>query len=229
MRDIANPAGANVFRTRLSYINSKRRRATLSYADIVRFGADETVEYFSNFEDAWGKTGNGPCRPTTPKHAQKILRANRRGSLRYYSPFVGISAKKERAFFWLHRSEIKRYDRESQMWQKWLVRIALAMQAIKTNESRNWTSGLTVYDMIADHTLDSHRIGSSKTALMERSLDVPPKIEDLPTYKKFMKPRRSFFTTNWNGTIRTDSLAKGCSVGKKRGVLLCWSVSANHV
>ena len=134
---------------------------------MIRLGADDTFAYFADFKDKWPQQSDSSWQdPDNPIGHSTFLDRH----------------DIERGFFWLRRSRIKGYDRESRVWQKWLVRMALALKSIRANESRLVEQrSLDVYDDIARHVVEKIPEGFGSVG----NPGVPGHVADLPTYQRF--------------------------------------------
>jgi hypothetical protein len=162
-RDIGHPDGLDEFRTRLSYINRNRRRATVGYASMIGLGADETIRAFRN-----------QC--STDEDRKRVFQRMEQPRPSSWDEMGNGE------FYWLRRSRIEHYARNSKIWQKWLLRVMIAMQGIMRDGSPTWQNGFRVYDEIAVSTSKGAPDGSGNL-----SFDVPSNIAKLKTYDRFNK------------------------------------------
>jgi KaiC/GvpD/RAD55 family RecA-like ATPase len=127
VRDIVDPKIFDRFRTKLSYINYRGRRATVDYEALVGLGAESTRSYL-----------NPDSRPSSPDPGIDLARMA-----------FGDIAESGDSFFWIWRSRIRDYDHHARIWAKWLVRITLLMGGLKNELAPSWESGYEIYDSIA--------------------------------------------------------------------------------
>jgi hypothetical protein len=72
-----------------------------------------------------------------------------------YGSLVGLGATggatdgEDDNFFWLWRSQLKDYDSEARIWNKWLVRVAIAWHQLRDIRPKYpWVGGFTIYDLL---------------------------------------------------------------------------------
>jgi hypothetical protein len=147
-RDIGHPEGLDMFRTRLSYINE---HAPSGHASSRRatLGLSGLIELGAD--------------ETVKEFREK------RGAEAVFSDVPNESGE---SFYWLRRSLIEHYGRNSKIWQRWLLRVMLAMEGIATSEAPKWQSGFEVYDILA------------KARRSQRGA-IPDAVEALRTYQRF--------------------------------------------
>ena len=109
-----------------------------------------------------------------------------------------LGEQTDKDFHWLWRSSIRHYDLRATIWQKWLVRVALAWLETKGEFDRNWVGGLALYDKISRHFPDSE------------SLDRAQKTDNwrVPTWEQEDPKGYEQFILTWNSFRQLRDLLK---------------------
>ncbi|MCX6594271.1 MAG: hypothetical protein NTZ56_22380 [Acidobacteria bacterium] len=99
-------------------------------------------------------------------------------------------------FFWLWRSQLNDYDRDARVWNKWLIRTAIAWHQLRTFRPKYpWVGGFTIYD-----TLDHYAIEPSNPFCQALSWDpenAPETRSQMSTWKAAYPVSHRQFVNSW--------------------------------